>query len=202
MLWIMNSMADDAGTKAPDRGSSLDIGERLRKLRLQRRMSQRGLAKRSGISNATISQIESGKANPSVAVLKSILVTLKMDLAEFFAEEADGSDQVIFRASELLEIGRGKVSYRQVGRRLEGRAIQILHECYAPGAATGKVALKHTGEEGGIVISGQLELILGDVRHLLGPGDAYYFKSTSPHQFRNIGTEECVVVSACSPPSV
>jgi len=198
----MNTMVDDAGTNGPEPGSSLDIGERLRKLRTQRKMSQRGLAKRSGISNATISQIESGKANPSVAVLKSILVALKMDLAEFFADDSDRSDQVVFRADELLEIGRGKVSYRQLGRRLEGRAIQILHEHYAPGAATGKVALRHSGEEGGIVISGQLELTLGGVRHLLGPGDGYYFKSSTPHQFRNVGTEECVVVSACSPPSV
>jgi mannose-6-phosphate isomerase-like protein (cupin superfamily) len=39
-------------------------------------------------------------------------------------------------------------------------------------------------------------------RHLLAAGDAYYFKSSQPHHFRNIGAEECEVVSACSPPSL
>ena len=84
----------------------IDIASRLRELRLSHKMSQRSLARRSGISNATISLIESGKLNPSVAVLKSILVGIKMDLAEFFAEEPTGSEPLVYRASELLEISR------------------------------------------------------------------------------------------------
>jgi transcriptional regulator with XRE-family HTH domain len=183
-------------------GDSIRLGLRLRALRVNRKMSQRGLARRSGISNATISLIESGKVNPSVAVLKSILVGIKMDLAEFFAEDTVASEPLVYRSNELLEIGQGKVSYRQVGRHLAGRSVQILHEHYAPGGATGKVSLRHSGEEGGVVIRGRLELTVDGVRHLLGPGDAYYFKSSHPHHFRNVGSEECEVVSACSPPSV
>jgi transcriptional regulator with XRE-family HTH domain len=182
--------------------AAIDVSGRLRNLRLGRKLSQRLLARRSGISNATISLIESGKMNPSVAVLKSILDGLKMDLAAFFAEETSDPEPLVYRSQELLEIGRGKISFRQVGRRTEGRSIQILHERYAPGADTGKVALHHAGEEGGVVIRGELELIVDGERHVLGPGDAYYFHSSRPHRFRNIGTEECEVVSACSPPSV
>jgi len=180
----------------------LSVSDRLRKLRLSRNMSQRLLAKRSGISNATISLIESGKMNPSVAVLKSILDALKMDLAAFFAEEKSQPEPLIYRSEELLEIGHGKISFRQVGRSTEGRSIQILHERYAPGADTGKVPLRHAGEEGGVVIRGELELIVDGERYLLGPGDAYYFESSRPHRCRNVGTEECELVSACNPPSV
>ncbi len=181
---------------------SIDVGPRVRELRLGRKMSQRGLARRSGISNATISLIESGKLNPSVAVLKSILDGLKMDLSAFFADEGVDPTPVVYRAGELLEIGQGKISYRQVGRVLAGRSVQILHERYAPGADTGRVSLQHDGEEGGVVVRGQLELTVDGERHLLGPGDAYYFKSSRPHHFRNIGPEECEIVSACAPPSV
>jgi transcriptional regulator with XRE-family HTH domain len=165
-------------------------------------MSQRALAKRSGISNATISLIEAGKLDPSVAVLKKILRGVNMDLAEFFAEASSGPEPVVYRVGELLEIGQGTISYRQVGHNVENRSMQILHERYAPGAVTGRVALTHLGEEGGVVIRGQLELTISGERHLLGPGDAYYFKSSEPHRFRNIGEEECEVVSACSPPSL
>ncbi len=179
-----------------------EIAPRLRDLRLSHKMSQRGLARRSGISNATISLIESGKLNPSVAVLKTILEGLHTDLAEFFAEKTADPEPVVYRADELLEIGQGKISYRQVGQGLAGRSVQILHERYAPGAATGTVSLHHNGEEGGVVIRGQLELTVDGERHLLGPGDAYYFKSTRPHHFRHVGSEECEIVSACSPPSV
>jgi len=181
---------------------SVDIAPRLRELRTGRRMSQRALARRSGISNATISLIESGKLNPSVAVLKSILDGLKTDLSAFFAEETAEPEPLVYRAEELLEIGRGKISFRQVGHDLEGRAVQILHEHYAPGADTGKVALHHEGEEGGVVVRGQLELTVDGKSQLLGPGDAYYFNSSRPHRCRNVGTEECEIVSACSPPSV
>ena len=63
-------------------------------------------------------------------------------------------------------------------------------------------ALHHAGEEGGVVVRGRLELTVDAERYVLGPGDAYYFDSSRPHHFRNVGTERCEVVSACSPPSV
>jgi mannose-6-phosphate isomerase-like protein (cupin superfamily) len=46
-----------------------------------------------------------------------------------------------------------------------------------------------------------MELTVGSQRRTLGPGDAYYFDSRQPHRFRNKSDEDCVVVSACSPPS-
>lgn len=180
----------------------MDIGRRLRTVREHSGLSQRALAKRSGISNATISLIESSKLNPSVSVLKRILDGIPMDLSAFFAEQASQPEPSVYRADELVEIGRGKISFRQVGRELSGRSIQILHERYAPGADTGKISLHHTGEEGGVVIRGRLELTVDGERHVLGPGDAYYFESSRPHHFRNVGPEECEVVSACSPPSL
>lgn len=181
---------------------AIDIGPRLRELRRRDGLSQRALAKRSGISNATISLIESSKLNPSVAVLKRILDGIPTNLSTFFAPEGSEPQPVVYRAEDLVEIGRGKISYRQVGRQHVGRSVQILHERYAPGAATGKVALHHDGEEGGVVVKGHLELTVDGERFLLGPGDAYYFDSARPHRFRNVGPEDCEVVSACSPPSV
>lgn len=171
-------------------------------MRQQNGLSQRALAKRSGISNATISLIESRKLNPSVAVLKRILDGVPMDLSTFFADENPEPEPSVFRSDELVEIAKGKISYKQVGRDLSAKSIQILHERYEPGASTGKVALHHGGQEGGVVVRGHLELTLDGERFLLGPGDAYYFDSSRPHHFRNVGTDECEIVSACSPPSV
>jgi transcriptional regulator with XRE-family HTH domain len=178
-----------------------DIGTRLRQVREAGAFSQRALAKSSGISNATISLIESHKLNPSVAVLKRILDGIPMHLSDFFAEESAATAPVVYRSTELVEIGGGKISYRQVGHHLTDRSIQIIHEQYQPGADTGKLALEHTGEEGGVVIRGQLELTVSGERHVLGPGDAYYFDSSRPHHFRNVGEDCCEVVSACSPPT-
>ena len=179
----------------------VDVGMRLRAVRLRHGMSQRELARRAGVTNATISLIESGRLNPSVGALKRVLDGVPMGLAEFFAMTVSDADKVFFGADELVEIGRGEVSYRQVGRDLSGRSLQILSERYTPGADTGRIPLTHDGEEGGVIIRGRLEVTVGDQIRVLGPGEAYYFQSRAPHRFRNVGTEPCELISACTPPS-
>ena len=180
-----------------------EVGARLRAVREQNHLSQRQLAKRAGISNATISLIESDRISPSVGALKRVLDGLPMSLSEFFASEPEGETRkVFFPAAEHVEIGKGKISYRQVGGDLVGHSLQILAERYAPGADTGKVLLAHEGEEGAIVISGKLEVTVGAQKRVLGPGDAYMFDSRQPHRFRNVGDEECRLISACTPPTV
>lgn len=193
-------------TEAVDLGRAArlepDLGSRLRQVRESRNLSQRELARRAGVTNATISLIENNKTSPSVASLKKVLDGVPMTLAEFFALDSEPAQPIFFAAAELTELAGGKLSFRQVGGNLAGRRLQILHERYAPGADTGKAMYRHEAEEGGVVIAGHIEITVGSQRRILGPGDAYYFDSTTPHRFRNVGKGECVIVSACSPPSM
>lgn len=177
------------------------IGQRLKQIRLARSLSQRQLARESGVANATISQIEAGKINPTVSLLKKVLDGFPISLGAFFSNEFEEQGQVFFRAEQLTKIADGGISYRQVGGNLADRAIQLLRECYQPGSGTGRHALTHEGEECGIVLSGRLEVTVGDERQILQAGDAYYFKSNQPHQFRNNGSEPCELISACTPPT-
>lgn len=178
-----------------------EIGQRLRSIRAANGLSQRQLARQSGVANATISQIEAGKLNPTVSMLKKVLDGIPIGLGEFFADEFEARERVFFRAEELTEIADGGVSFRQVGRNLRGRAIQLLKECYQPGAGTGRHAITHEGEECGIVLSGRLEVTVGEQTAVLGKGDAYYFRSSEPHRFRNSGNEPCELITACTPPT-
>lgn len=179
----------------------IDIGQRLKHIRSNLTLSQRQLAKASGVANATISQIESGALNPTVGLLKKILDGIPLSLSDFFADQFEFSDQVFFKAEELIEIGEGGVSYRQVGKHLHSKAIQLLKECYQPGAHTGKHRITHKGEECGIILKGSLEVQVGEERRILKAGDAYYFKSHIPHYFKNVGRDTCELISACTPPS-
>ena len=95
---------------------SVDIGGRLRFVRARHKLSQRELAKRSGVTNSTISLIESNQMNPSVGALKRILDGLPMGLAEFFAIEPERPRKAFYRADELTEIGKKPISYPP-GRR-------------------------------------------------------------------------------------
>jgi transcriptional regulator with XRE-family HTH domain len=178
-----------------------EIGGRLRRIRLALGLSQRQLARQSGVANATISQIEAGKLNPTVGMLKKVLDGIPISLGEFFGDEFEAREQVFFRAAELVEIADGGVSFRQVGKNPGDRAIQLIKECYQPGAGTGRHAITHEGEECGIILSGRLEVTVGDERAVLGRGDAYYFKSSLPHRFHNTGNEPCELITACTPPT-
>jgi transcriptional regulator with XRE-family HTH domain len=103
--------------------------------RARHKLSQRELAKRAGVTNSTISLIESNQMNPSVGALKRILDGIPIGLAEFFAIEPDRPRKAFYRsADELTEIGKTPISYRQVGDNLFGRSLQILKECYEPGS--------------------------------------------------------------------
>jgi transcriptional regulator with XRE-family HTH domain len=178
-----------------------EIGHRLRAIRTRLGLSQRHLARVSGVANATISQIEAGRLNPTVSMLKKVLDGVPMSLSEFFADDFEAADRIFFRAAELTEIADGGVSFRQVGANLHNKAIQLLKEEYQPGAGTGRHEITHEGEECGIVLSGRLEVTVGEQTEILRAGDAYYFRSDQPHQFRNPGNEPCELITACSPPS-
>jgi mannose-6-phosphate isomerase-like protein (cupin superfamily) len=101
----------------------------------------------------------------------------------------------------MTEIGDGILSWRLVAARRPDRSMSILHERYPPGADTGEDMLEHEGEEGGVVTAGEIEITVNNEVAILRAGDAYYFDSRLPHRFRNIGTQECVIVSANTPPT-
>jgi len=188
----------------------VDIGRRLRAVREEKRLSQRDLAARAGLTGGAISLIEQNKTSPSVASLKSLLDALPLTMSEFFAEcEAEGEARYFYAASEFTELSpqeagfgdaAARVSLRQIGRAAE-HSLQMLHERYPPGADTGPDMLSHEGEESGVVISGIIEVTVDDQVRVLNPGDGYLFDSRLPHRFRNIGHEPCIIVSACTPPT-
>lgn len=178
-----------------------EVAKRLRTVREAHGFSQRALARKAGVTNATISLIESGSMNPSVGALKRVLSGIPMDLGTFFSFELPQRETAFYRAEDLVEIGKGKVSYRLVGAEKKDKLLQILHEYYQPGADSGRVMLAHEGEEGGVIITGRLEITVDDQVRVLGPGDAFYFDSRKPHRFRNTGDEICELVTTCSPPT-
>jgi len=182
--------------------TKIDVGARLKTLRMERNLSQRDLAASSGVTNGMISMIEQNKHSPSVATLNRITDALGLSFGEFFATGAESTEaaKIFFRPDELLHLVDGKLELRVVAGERRTKALQILYEIYHPGGDTGPDLLSHPGEEGGVVISGEVEVCVGETRQVLRAGDAYYFESEIPHRFRNIGSAPAVLVSACTPP--
>ena len=180
----------------------MDVGARLRMVRENMGLSQRELAKRAGVTNGTISLIEQNRVSPSISSLRKVLEGLPMTLSDFFTfDAAPQAPHVFYEKDQLPNLGNEHIRLLLVGTAHERRDIAILREIYQPHSDTGPDMLTHDGQEGGVVISGQIEVTVNNESRLLGPGDAYYFDSRLPHRFRNLGDDCCEIVSASSPPT-
>ncbi|ATG74363.1 XRE family transcriptional regulator [Zobellella denitrificans] len=178
----------------------MELAERLKWLRTRHGLSQRELARRAGVNNSLISQIEQAAVNPSVATLKRVLDGFPISMGEFFSLEQAPRRQVFFRGHELVPMSSGQVQMWLVGP-LHGRRLALQRELYPPGADTGPGMLSNEAEEAGLVLRGEIEVTVGEHCCLLRAGDGYYFDTREPHRFRNIGTEVCELVSAATPPT-
>lgn len=181
----------------------MDIGARLQWVRKTKGLSQRELAKRVGVTNSTISLIEQNKVSPSVSSLKKVLDGIPISLADFFTLDVDAGpiDNPFYALSEQPDVGNNDIHYFLVGQRRPQRQMCVLREVMPPGSDTGESMLNHEGEEGGVVVQGQVEVTVGERVRVLGPGEAYYFVSRTPHRFRNVGEGDAIIVSANTPAS-
>lgn len=181
---------------------SIDVGLRLQAIRKMNGWSQRELAKRAGVTNSTISVIEQDRVSPSVNSLKKVLDGIPMSLADFFNLDFEESPQVFYTAAEMPNVGHDHIVANLLGSNNRNRSMSITHTHLPPGADTGEETLSHEGEEGGIVVEGELEVTVGKETKILSAGDGYYFDSRRPHRIRNVGRVDCVVVVTKTPATI
>ncbi|SNZ08423.1 cupin domain-containing protein [Cohaesibacter gelatinilyticus] len=186
-----------------------EVGSRLKELRQSAGLSQRQLADLASVPHGQISMIETGRSSPSVASLRKILGGMSITMSDFFAPDKPLNQEIFFTPNDLIDLTsqlykddnpeQARISLKQVGNA-KAHNLQILQERYEPGADTGKTHLEHDANEGGIVISGEIELTVGDQTRILKAGDSFLFDSNQPHRFRNVSDRPAEVVSACTPP--
>jgi transcriptional regulator with XRE-family HTH domain len=204
--------ADD-GPGLSDRGPD-SVGSRLRAERERQHMGLRELARRVDVSASLISQVELGKATPSVGTLYAIVNELGMSLDELFFEGDAGSQGRgrlgVVTSDELDASHPSAATGELVVRKDERKAIQLdsgvrwerltpvtekdvdfLYVVYEVGGAScaENSLIRHSGKEYGHVIKGRLGVTVGFDTHELGPGDSISFDSTVPHRLFNAGKE-------------
>lgn len=184
------------------------LGPRLREERERRGVSLRALARDVGVSASMISQLETGKVQPSVSTLYAITTTLGITVEDLFAPGAgSGRDQSFdalrgHRLGPLVRPAHRRVLHLDSGVTWEllgdlpPHPVDFLLVTYAPGGTSSSRGglMRHPGAEYGHLISGSLTLTLGFEELVLKPGDSICFDSTTPHSYRNQGTEPAVGV--------
>ena len=181
--------------------SVVDLGASLRAERLRQGLSLRETARRLGISASALSQIETGKAHPSVGKLFDIVNLLNVSVDGLLAADAmaarDGQGFVSLQRTgdhETLELESGVRWRRLTAGSFPG--VEFLHVEYQPGgSSTGdSTFMRHAGQEFGYVLSGRLTIHVGFDAHQLGPGDSISFPATTPHRLANDGPEAAVAI--------
>ena len=192
----MSVTRTDAGRAA--RPEYPEIGEQLRARRHALGLSLRELADRLGVSASLISQIERGRANPSVSTLYAIVAELDVSLDELLFNERRGTDSVGADLPRPDPIQRGNARHRirlasgVLWERLttvSEPGVEFLYVIYEVGGASSPedAFQRHSGHEWGYVISGELKVTIGFHEHVLEPGDSISLDSTTPHRLANIG---------------
>ena len=177
---------------------ALDLGRRLRAERLGQGIGLREMARRLGISASALSQIETGKAQPSVSKLFDIVNLLGVSVDSLLSDPphvAVSRGQEGFfslqRAGqhETLELESGVVWSRLTAGSYPG--VEYLRVTYQPGACSSREGafMRHAGQEFGYLTAGRLRVDVGFDRYELGPGDSISFPATTPHRLRNDGAE-------------
>jgi transcriptional regulator with XRE-family HTH domain len=171
-----------------------DVPRRLRAERERRGIALRELARRLDMSASAISQIETGRARPSVATLWAIVTELGMSLDDLFAPATDAPRArtlpvVTAEAREALQLATG-VRWERMTADADPD-VDFIWVRYEVGGSSSPDDgfIRHAGREYGLVLSGRLEVTVGFESSVLGPGDSISFDSTTPHRLRNAGDE-------------
>ena len=206
-----------------DGAAASTLGERLRQTRAERGVSLREMARRLDVSPSLVSQIETGKIQPSVRTLYALVSELGVSLDAIFARTGDmprasaGSTSSTgdSQPDSSNEVGSASSKGPFVQRRddrsaidletgvrwerlttLNERDVEFLFTIYPPGSesAPADALVRHNGREFGLVLSGRLGITIGFDDYLLEPGDSVSFESTTPHRLHNDGLEPVTAV--------
>jgi transcriptional regulator with XRE-family HTH domain len=179
-----------------------EIARKLKAYRLANRMTLKQLANEAGCTDAYLSQLERGLANPSITILKKVASALRMKVVDFFIESEIAENDVVMRERERVNINfkEGEAKIQMLVRNIRDKRMQPFYTTIEPGGGS-KGSYSHIGEEFGIVLQGELEINLNGDPYRLRKNESFYFSSQTPHSWGNPCKKRTVVIWVVSPPT-
>jgi len=176
----------------------MDIGSKLKDLRVQKGLTQEELANRAELTKGFISQLERDLTSPSIATLSDILQCLGTNLSDFFHEESE--EQVVFSRNDYFE-----KEDRELGSRIQWiipnaqkNEMEPILLTLSPGGST-YPDNPHEGEEFGYVLRGSVVLHIGNRRWTAKAGESFYYPAEKQHYLES--KNGAVVLWVSTPPS-
>jgi len=176
----------------------MDIGKKLKRLRVQNQLTLEELANRSELTKGFLSQVERNLTSPSIATLEDILEALGTSLNEFFKEEV--KEQVVFGENDFFVNEQEEYAITYVIPNAQKNSMEPILLHLTPGASS-QLQEPCDGEEFGYVLHGRITLFYGDERYIVKKGETFYIDSGKPHHLCNESNREAKVIWVSNPPS-
>ncbi len=169
------------------------VGDHLREVRTRQGFSVRALAARAGCSPSFISQVEHGRASPSISSLERLVQALGMTLGDFFRTN---TPPVVVRSHErtALAHARSRAQIEALAPVGVGAALEPLLITLEPGGQSDSQPYAPGGDEFAFVCEGDVQLTVGEMVHRLTRGDAATFSGEGPPRWENVGREPARIV--------
>jgi transcriptional regulator with XRE-family HTH domain len=209
---MSNSKLNTSKVARNEKRRSVGVGDEIRTIRRAREITLKALSAKAGCSAAYLSRIERGEAKISVDLLTAIGEALDVDPKWFFPSrsgEGNNERNYVVRANARRPLSRLYTrSTEELGFEDEMLSSSLAGDCYMmqtrfpPGQERQVSATEgytYEGEQHGVVIQGQMELILDRESIILKTGDSFSYPTEIPHRLRNPTDEESVVIITMTP---
>lgn len=178
----------------------MNIGKKIKRLRVKNGLTQEELADRSELSKGFISQVERDLTSPSIATLVDILGSLGTNLTDFFSEQEE--EKIVFSKEDFFikmdEDLKHQIKWI-VPNAQKNMMEPILFELNEGGRSN--IDYPHDGEEFGYVLMGVIAVHIGKEKHTVKKGECFYFKADKDHYISNKGKTKAKVLWINTPPN-
>ncbi|MCC5911401.1 MAG: helix-turn-helix transcriptional regulator [Clostridiaceae bacterium] len=177
----------------------MNIGEKLKNLRIAKKLTQEELAQRCDLTTGFISLAERDLSSPSIATLMDLLDALDTDIKSFFNEPTE--DKIVYGEEDIYSTENNELGYEILWLipNAQKNSMEPILLNMKP-HSTSDVEAPHTGEEFGYVLKGNINIWIGHKKHKLKKGETFYFKANENHCLENPHDTPASILWISSPP--
>lgn len=175
----------------------MDIGKKLKRLRIKNQLTLEDVANRSELSKGFLSQLENNNCSPSISTLEDILEVLGSSLQDFFTENKE--DSIVFTKKDYFENEQDEYKIDYLVPNAKKNSVEPIRITIYPGGKS-QTVIPHDGEDFGYVLSGCADLIYGSEKHHLKKGDTFYVYCNESYYLENNSKNDCNIIWISTPP--
>ena len=178
------------------------MGKRIKLKRESLGFQMNELSSKIGVTPSLISQIESGKAYPSIVTLKKVADALHTTVGDLIGENEDLDHHPLLKPDERRFVKKNTkgtslhmLSYHDPSKQIEPYIIEFQKNSNSEGIMTSNFP----GQEFCFVLKGKFEATVDEQQYNLNDGDGFYFNSNNPHLFKNVSGENAEILWIITP---